>query len=123
MLGVLFAYKIVFPIGLKFLWNYTIKMGALPDWTISYYMNFVTSFLVAFGIAFQFPIVIMMLAKFHIVTPKNLVNKRRHAIVIIFILAALLTPPDIISQLLLGIPMIALYEISILLAKIIIKQK
>ncbi|MCK5604012.1 twin-arginine translocase subunit TatC [Candidatus Pacearchaeota archaeon] len=115
-LGAMFAYTIVFPLALKFLWSYTLRMGVYPDWTIAHYMNFIISFLFAFGVAFELPIVIVLLAKSGLVTPQNLAKKRKYAIVLIFLFSALLTPPDVVSQLLLGIPMLVLYELSILMA-------
>lgn len=121
--GALFAYYLVFPLGLRFLWSYTVQMGAYPEWTVSYYFNFALVFLFAFGIAFELPVVIILLAKLGLVTPKVLTEKRRHAIVVIFIIAAILTPPDVVSQILLGLPMWLLYELSILMVKLVSKGK
>jgi sec-independent protein translocase protein TatC len=121
--GMVFAYKVVLPLALKFLWDYTVRMGIEPSWTVGYYTGFSIMFLVAFGIAFELPVVVVFLTKLGLITPKTLISKRRHAILAIFILAAILTPPDVISQVLLGIPMMVLYEISIILAKLISKNK
>lgn len=117
LLGVVFCYFFVFPLGLKFMWDYTFYLGIQPAWTISYYMNFILGFLVAFGLSFQLPIVIVLLTKLGLITPAFLVSKRKYAIIVIFIIAALLTPADVCSQWLLGIPMVFLYEISIYLSK------
>ncbi|MFC1753628.1 twin-arginine translocase subunit TatC [Thermoproteota archaeon] len=121
--GAAFAYFVVFPLGVRFLWNYTIHMGAYPDWTVGYYVNFAIGFLCAFGVAFELPVVIVLLSKLRLVTPQALASKRRYAILIIFIVAAILTPPDVISQVLLGVPMIFLYELSILMSRLVYRGK
>jgi sec-independent protein translocase protein TatC len=115
LIGVLFCYQMVFPIGLVFLWKYSLHMGVLPDWTVSYYMNFIMGFLFAFGLCFQLPIFILILTRLNIVSQALLARKRRYAVVIIFIVAALLSPADIFSQFLLAVPMVALYELSLIL--------
>ncbi len=116
--GVVFCYFLVLPLALIFLWKYSLYLGVYPDWTVSYYMNFVIGFLFAFGVSFQLPVVIMILTRLRLITPAFLAAKRKHAIILIFIGAALLTPADLCSQWLLGLPMIALYEFSIILSKI-----
>jgi sec-independent protein translocase protein TatC len=88
-------------------------MGILPLWTIESYISFSILFMLAFGLAFETPLLILSLVKIGILSPSFLREKRRHAIVIIVILAAVLTPPDAFSQILLAIPMILLYEICI----------
>ncbi len=122
-LGASFAYFIVFPLGFQFFLKYA---GA--DWnmvaslSISWYLSFVTQLIMAFGIVFELPVIIFFLVKIGILTEKTLRKYRRYAIVIIFTLAAILTPPDVISQLLMAAPLLILYEISIFIAKIFGKK-
>jgi sec-independent protein translocase protein TatC len=111
--GILFCYWIALPQSLRFLWRYNEVMGILPLWTIESYISFSILFMLAFGLAFETPLLILSLVKIGILSPSFLREKRRHAIVIIVILAAVLTPPDAFSQILLAIPMILLYEICI----------
>ncbi len=87
------------------------------------YLDLVMVLIFAFGLAFQMPVVLALLAKAGIVSAEWLANKRRYAIVVIFIIAAIITPPDIISQISLAIPLMALYEISILLIRSMAKVK
>lgn len=117
--GVIFSYYLVLPLGLRFLWNYSLQMGVYPDWTITHYINFALMFFFAFGIAFELPVALVVLAKLGIVNAAMLSSRRRHAIVIIFIVAGILTPPDVASQVLLGVPMIVLYEVSILMVRLV----
>ena len=117
LVGLLFAYFYVVPTALHFFWEYSRHFGITPGWTIDYYLNFVMMLLLAFGVAFEFPLVILLLAHFSIVSPKTLSAKRPFIIVGIAIAAAFLTPPDVVSQLLLGIPLWVLFEISVFFAK------
>lgn len=117
LFGVSFAFFGVLPVGLKFLLAYgTADIQAMIS--ITSYINFISTFLLSFGIVFQIPIVVIFLSKLGIVTPEFLKKKRKYAILIIFIVAAILTPgPDIFSQVMMAIPLLLLYEISIFLSK------
>lgn len=114
--GACFGYFIIMPIGLKFLLGFATDFIS-PMITVSRYISFVGILTLAFGIIFELPIVILFLTKVGLVTPTFLSTKRRHAIVLIFITAALLTPPDIITQTLMAIPLLLLYEISIIFSR------
>lgn len=122
--GACFAYFIVFPLGFQFFLKYA---GA--DWnmvaslSVSWYLSFVTQLIMAFGIVFELPVIIFFLVKIGLVTEVTLKKYRRYAIVIIFVLAAVLTPPDVISQLLMAAPLLILYELSIFIAKIFGKKE
>ncbi|MDO8734970.1 MAG: twin-arginine translocase subunit TatC [Elusimicrobiota bacterium] len=117
--GVLFAFFAVLPVGMKFLLGYGTE-NITPMISVGSYISFVGIFLIAFGIVFQLPVVVLFLTKLGIVTPKWLSVNRKYAILIIFILSGILTPgPDIFSQFLMAIPTLLLYEISILLSKLI----
>jgi sec-independent protein translocase protein TatC len=115
-IGVSFGYFIVFPIAFKFFMSYgSESIRALPS--IKEYLNFSCKLLFAFGVVFELPLFVLFLAKIGLVNAKMLRSKRKFAILGIFVLSAVLTPPDIVSQILMAFPMIVLYEISILVAK------
>lgn len=120
--GSTFAYTLVLPIIMKFFAGFQI---AEIEATISFanYLNFVISILLAFGLVFELPILMFILSRFGIVNSSFFKKYRKYMILIIFVVAALLTPPDIISQSLLAIPMLGLYEIGILLSKLGEKKK
>ncbi|OGQ05533.1 MAG: twin arginine-targeting protein translocase TatC [Deltaproteobacteria bacterium RIFCSPLOWO2_12_FULL_44_12] len=117
-LGVFFAYFLVVPKALAFFWGYSHDLGVQPTWTIEHYLNFVLMFLLSFGVAFELPLVLVSLVRFKIVSVEWLSEKRPIIIICLAILAAILTPPDVVSMLMLGIPLWLLFEISVLVAKI-----
>ena len=84
---------------------------------ISEYINLIIELIVGFSLAFQMPIILSLLGRLGLITRNQLVKRRKHAIVIIFIVAAILTPPDVLSQIILALPLILLYELSIILIK------
>ena len=123
LLGALFSYFYIIPVALKFFMNFEISPLAnnhIPiqlEAKISEYFSFNTKLLFGFGLAFELPVILLILIKFNILSAKNLAKKRKYWILIIFIIAAILTPPDIISQISLALPMILLFELSLLIAK------
>uniref|UniRef100_UPI001966D58B twin-arginine translocase subunit TatC n=1 Tax=Campylobacter fetus TaxID=196 RepID=UPI001966D58B len=113
-----FCYYFVVPVGFHFLINFGGELfQALPS--IGDYVGFFTKLIVAFGISFELPVVTFFLAKLGMIDDKALKGFFRYAIVIIFIFAAIMTPPDVLSQFLLAIPLIALYALSIFIAKVV----
>lgn len=117
ILGSSLCYGAALPQCLKFFWHYNETLGIVPLWTIENYISFAVFLILAFGVAFEIPLVILALVKFGILSSTTLRKKRRLAIVIIFIAAAVLTPsPDAFTQILLAVPMILLYEICIWLS-------
>jgi sec-independent protein translocase protein TatC len=86
------------------------------------YLSFTIKFLLAFGLVFEFPVVLVLMARIGVVDAKTLAKQRKYAILLIFVFAAILTPPDIISQVIVALPMIGLYELSILLSRIFGKK-
>ncbi len=120
--GAIFCYYIIIPNALRFFAKF--QVGKLVMQTsIDRYLSFVTRLLVVFGLAFELPIVSALLAKMGILTPGIMKSARGYAIVIIFSASAILTPPDVISQIYLAIPIIILYEISIWITKIFAKKR
>ena len=116
--GCAFAYYIAFPIGFDYLINFGSQLfTALPS--IGDYVSFFAKLMVGFGISFELPVVTFFLAKIGLVTDRTLKEYFKYAIVFIFILAAILTPPDVLSQFLMAIPLVLLYGLSIVIAKIV----
>lgn len=120
--GALFGYFIVFPFGFKFFLGFANEyIQALPS--VKQYFSFAVKLLFAFGIVFELPVVIFFLAKIGLVTADLLRQKRKYAILLTFVVAAILTPPDVITQVMMAGPLIILYEISIIIAGIAGKKK
>lgn len=120
--GSLFGYFVVFPFGFKFFIGFSNEyVKALPS--VKQYFSFAIKLLFAFGIVFELPVVIFFLTKMGVVTPELLRRKRKYAILLTFVLAAILTPPDVITQLMMAGPLILLYEIGILVSMMARKKK
>lgn len=120
--GSLFGYFVVFPFGFKFFMGFSNEsVQALPS--VKQYFSFSLKLLFAFGLVFELPVVVFFLAKMGVVTPEFLKRKRKYAILCTFILAAILTPPDVITQIFMAIPLLALYEIGIVVARLARKKK
>lgn len=114
--GIAFAYFIILPFGLRFLLGF---MGNLlvPQITVGNYISFVIQMLLAFGVVFLLPVVTWLLTKLGIVNHKMLAKNRKYAILIIFVVAAVLTPPDAFSQIMMALPLMVLFELSIWIAR------
>lgn len=114
LLGLGFGYFVVFPFAMNFFLSFaTVDIGA--EWSIGRYLSFAVSFLFAFGLVFQIPLLFWFLGSIGVLNTAFLRRNRRLAIVIILIIAAVLTPPDVFSQILMAIPLLILYECGILL--------
>ena len=113
--GIVFAYLCV-SIRAKIL-LITLAANLTPMISFSFYISFIFKFLIPFGLVFEIPVITYFLTKVRLITPELLITKRKYFIFGIFVLAAILTPPDIISQIMLAIPMLILYEISIFISK------
>ena len=120
--GALFGYFVVFPWGFKFFLGFaTDTIRPLPS--MKEYFGFAAKLLLAFGLVFELPLVITFLAKLGIVSVDFLKKNRKYALLLFFAGAAILTPPDVVTQILMALPLMVLYEISILGAKIFGKKK
>ena len=127
LIGAVMVYKLVLPLAFKFFLSFQKlnPVGTLPielQAKIGEYLDLVMQMIFAFGIAFQLPIILICLIKFGILSVEGLRKKRKYWIVIIFAIAALITPPDVVSQITLALPMILLYEIAILISSKITKK-
>ena len=112
--GILFCYFIVLPLSFDFLLSFGAETLE-PMISIDTYVQFVTTLLAVFGVLFLLPIVVYLLSKFKIISTKDLASKRGYVLIVIFITAAVLTPPDIITQIAFALPMWALFELSVLI--------
>jgi len=120
--GVYFAYSIILPLAFDFFMSFG-GDDIQPHITVSNYISFVKGLVIPFGVVFQLPLMVMVLTGVGIITPQFLRTNRKIVIFIIFIMAAFLTPPDIISQVLMAGPLLLLYEISILISALIYRRK
>ncbi len=122
-LGILFGYFFLVPFSMNFLASFSLSPTIQNIWTIKSYINTILPLVLGTGLAFQMPLVLYFLARIGIVSSRFLKSSRKYAIVIILIVAAIITPPDVISQVVVTIPLWALYEISILLTRKVEKEK
>ena len=122
-IGVLFGYYIVTPLSINFLGSYTVSNEIFNDFDLDSYVGLIRSAVVASGLIFELPIIIYFLTKIGLVTPEIMVKYRKFALVIVLILSAIITPPDIASQIIVAIPIIVLYQISIYISKFVIKNE
>jgi sec-independent protein translocase protein TatC len=120
--GVVFAFFVIVPIALKFLLSFS-SPSVVPMISIKSYIAFVGNFVLAFGIVFELPLVLVFLVKIGIATPAFLREYRRHAIMAILIVSAVLTPPDVVSQLLMAVPLMVLYELGVLFSVMAYRKK
>ena len=121
-LGVAFAYFVVFPLVFAFIVSIT-PTGITVMTDISRYLDFVVAIFLAFGVAFETPIATVLLVATGVTTPQALASKRPYVIVAVFIIGMLLTPPDVVSQILLAIPMWVLYESGIVAARLMLRHR
>lgn len=122
--GVLFGYFVVTPYAINFFFHFQLDEIVQNIWTINSYIDMMLPLVLGSGLAFQLPLVIYFLAQIGIVSSKYLRGVRKYAIVIIFIVAGIITPgPDVISQLAVAIPLLILYEVSIILAARVDKER
>ena len=121
-LGIVFAYEVILPLAYAFFLGFGTE-SLQPMISIGNYVSFVLGLVLPFGVVFQLPLFVVILTSAGILSPRTLVLYRKYFILVIVMVAAVLTPPDVISQVLMALPMLVLYEISILLAKLIIGRR
>jgi sec-independent protein translocase protein TatC len=122
--GSAFCFFIVLPFALGFLLTYKVGDYMMPMLSVGQYIDFCLKFILAFGAVFELPIVILFLTKMGIVSPKTLAKNRKYAVLIAFILAAVLSPtPDAFNQTLMAVPILILYELGILLSYLAARKK
>jgi sec-independent protein translocase protein TatC len=122
-LGVLFGYYIITPLSVHFLGSYHISDQVLNQINLNSYISSITSIVLASGVIFELPVLIFFLSKIGLVTPEFLKTYRKHSVVLILILSAIITPPDIFSQVLVCLPLMLLYEIGIRISKKVQKSQ
>jgi len=122
-IGVLFGYYVITPLSINFLGKYQVSEAVFNDFDLSSYIGLVRASVLASGLIFELPIVIYFLTKVGVVTPQFLRKYRKYALVVVLILSAVITPPDIVSQIIVAIPVLVLYEVSIFISKVIYKKE
>jgi len=128
VMGAALVYYLIFPLAWQFFISFETPASAgtlaiVMEPKVNEYLSLVMKLIFAFGLSFQLPVVLMLMARAGMVTSKGLAEKRKYAVVLTFATAALLTPPDVISQIGLGVPILLLYEISILGTKLVEKKR
>lgn len=123
MIGVAFCYFIVLPYAMDFLLNYKVGDFLMPMLSVGLYIDFLLKFLLAFGLVFELPVLIVIATRMGFITPQTLKKYRKLAIILAFVTSAMITPtPDAFNQTLMAVPMIILYEVGIW-ASILINKK
>jgi sec-independent protein translocase protein TatC len=120
--GVLFGYYIVTPLSINFLGNYSVSSEISNEFDISSYISIIRSSSLASGLVFQLPIIIYFLTKIGLVTPQIMRKYRKFALVIVLVLSAIITPPDLASQVIVAIPILVLYQVSIYISKVVLRN-
>lgn len=122
LIGAIFAYMAIIPITIDF---FTKMSGdrISPLFSFQNYLGFISSVLLSFGLVFELPMIVVLLTQLNLVSSDTFKKYRKIVILVIFIVAAILTPPDVVSQVLMAVPMLILYEISIIMSTMIDKRK
>jgi sec-independent protein translocase protein TatC len=123
LIGAAFAYMIAVPLMLNFFMTVDQNQIVLPTISIQNYINFIMSTLITFGLVFEMPVITVLLSQLGLVKAEWLVKSRKVVIVLLFLIGAIITPPEVVSQVLVALPMLVLFEISVLLSKLIGRNK
>ncbi len=121
--GIAFSFYVIAPISIHFLYNYQITDLIQNNFTMDSHIGLVTNMLLGVSILFELPVLVYFLTKIGLITPNFLKKYRKHALVVVLIVAAIITPPDVASQIIVAIPIVILYEVSIKVSKIVIKKQ
>lgn len=122
-IGVLFGYYVIVPMSVNFVATFSVSSVVKNEFNLESYISMIKTSVIAGGLFFELPIIIYLLTKIGLVTPTFLQNTRKYAVVIVLIIAAIVTPPDVVSQITVAVPMLLIYEISILISKLVVKKK
>jgi sec-independent protein translocase protein TatC len=122
-IGILFGYFVVVPMSVQFLATFTISSMVKNQFTLDSYISMIKTSVIASGLFFELPIIIYFLTKLGLVSPEFLRKYRKYAIVIVLIVAAIVTPPDVVSQIIVAIPMLLIFELSVIISSIVYKRK
>lgn len=122
-MGVLFGYYVVAPLSINFLGTYQVSEMVLNEFDIGSYIAALRTSVIACGILFELPIIIYFLTKVGLITPEIMKKYRKIALVIVLILSAVITPPDVTSQIIVAVPVVVLYQISIYISKMVLKRE
>ena len=122
-MGVLFGYYVVAPLSINFLGSYTVSSEVFNDIDLSSYISTVRAAVIACGLIFELPIIIFFLTKVGLVTPEILKKYRKIALVIVLIISAVITPPDVASQIIVAVPVLILYQLSIYISAYVLKRE
>lgn len=122
-IGVLFGYYIVTPLSINFLGSYSVSSEIFNDFDLDSYVGLVRASVLASGLIFELPIIVYFLTKIGVITPELMIKYRKFALIIVLTLSAVITPPDIASQIIVAIPIIVLYQISIYISKFVIRKE
>jgi len=122
IMGVLFGYYLIVPLSIHFLGSYSVSSEITNQIYMLSYISTVTSICLAGGVVFELPILVFFLSKVGLISPSFLKQYRKHAYVVLLLLSAIITPPDIFSQVLVCVPLVILYEIGIIISKRVIKK-
>lgn len=122
-IGVFFSFYVIAPISVHFLYNYQITENIQNSFTLESHISLITNMLLGVSILFELPVLIYFLTKIGLITPEFLKRYRKHALVVVLIVAAIITPPDVASQVIVAIPVLILYEISIKVSRRVIKKQ
>ncbi len=122
-MGVLFGYYVVAPLSINFLGGYTVSEEVFNDIDLASYISTIRASVIACGLIFELPIIIFFLTKVGLVTPEILKKYRKIALVLVLILSAVITPPDVASQIIVAVPVLILYQVSIYISKVVLKRE
>ena len=122
-LGVLFGYYVIVPMSINFCATFSISKMVQNQFTIDSYISMIKTSVIASGLFFELPVIIYFLTKLGLVTPTFLRKYRKYSVVIVLLISAIVTPPDVVSQIIVAIPMLLIYEVSIFISVFVYKNK
>ncbi|WP_152286474.1 twin-arginine translocase subunit TatC [Flavicella marina] len=121
--GVLFSFYVIVPMSVYFFYHFEITDAIQNNFTLSSYISMVTNTILGVSVVFELPVLIFFLTKLGLITPEFLKTYRKHALVVVLLLSAIITPPDIASQIIVSIPVLILYEVSIFVSRFVVKKQ